>query len=247
VNFTCPHCGRPQIATRANYQSDRVALDVGKFAEAHENGAYLSSLVTAVRCASETCNKIAIAVEFGSAPATDFGPGMVLDGSEFFTSMIYPRPCGKPFPDGVPLAMLEDYNEAWAIVDLSPKASATLARRCLQSMIRDFCNITRKNLHQEIEALEKALKDDELPKGVDVETVQAMKALRDVGNIGAHMSQMDGVIVNVDPGEAEALLKLIEMLFNDWYVARFNRRKALADIEAIGVAKVPPAPPTDIG
>ncbi len=43
-----------------------------------------------------------------------------------------------------------------------------------------------------------------------------MRALKDVGNIGAHMTEVGGTIVDVEPGEAEALLGLIEMLFADW-------------------------------
>jgi hypothetical protein len=242
MNFSCPHCGMAQIATASSKAGSFTNLRIGPFDEIVDPAVkaenLLSVLVSAICCANQDCKKATINVSAGTAHDQY---GIMKAGSEFLTKRIYPANQGKPYPLGVPAPMLQDYNEAWSIIDLSPKSAATLARRCLQAMIRDFCNITRKNLHQEIEALEKALKDDALPKGVDVETVRAMKALRDVGNIGAHMSEMDGLIVNVDPGEAEALLKLIEMLFNDWYVARHNRRKALADIEAIGALKVPPA------
>jgi hypothetical protein len=129
--------------------------------------------------------------------------------------------------------MLEDYNEAWAIINLSPKSSATLARRCLQAMIRDFCNIRERTLFHEIEKLEQKLTEDDLPKGVEPETIAAMKVLKNKGNIGAHMTEVDGVIVDVDPDEARLLLSLIEMLFTDWYVARHKRRERLAAIEAL--------------
>lgn len=156
-----------------------------------------------------------------------------MQGSVFHSARLYPPSSGKPFPVGIPDAMLEDYNEACSIIDLSPKSSATLARRCLQAMIRDFCEIRKANLFQEIEALEKKLISGELPKGVEAETVVAMKVLKDKGNIGAHMTEVDGKIVNVDPDEARHLLGLIEMLFSDWYVARHKRRETLAAIEAM--------------
>ncbi len=132
--------------------------------------------------------------------------------------------------------MLADYNEAWLIVDLSPKSSATLARRCLQAMIRDFCKIRERTLYQEIEKLEQKLQVDELPKGVEPETIAAMRVLKDKGNIGAHMTEVNGVIVDVEPQEAEQLLGLIEMLFTDWYVARHKRQQSLAAIEAMAKA-----------
>jgi hypothetical protein len=49
-----------------------------------------------------------------------------------------------PLPDYIPEQIKDDYYEACSILNLSPKASATLARRCLQGMIRDFWGITKK-------------------------------------------------------------------------------------------------------
>lgn len=51
---------------------------------------------------------------------------------------LIPPSGAKAFPDFVPAAIRADYEEACLIVDLSPKASATLSRRALQGMIRDF-------------------------------------------------------------------------------------------------------------
>jgi hypothetical protein len=51
------------------------------------------------------------------------------------------------------------------------------------------------------------------------------------------MTEVDGVIVDVEPGEAEKLLGLIEMLFADWYVARAKRKERLADIVAMAKGK----------
>lgn len=64
-----------------------------------------------------------------------------------------------------------------------------------------------------------------------------MIALKDVGNIGAHMSEIDGVILDVDAGEAEKLLGLIEMLFADWYVARGKRAERIAAVLGVADAK----------
>ena len=100
-------------------------------------------------------------------------------------------------------------------------------------MIRDFCNIKERTLYDEIRKLEVLLKEDILPKGVDEETIEAMLALKDVGNIGAHMTERGGEILDVDPGEARALLGLIEMLLNDWYVTRGNRETRLIKIKEI--------------
>ena len=112
-------------------------------------------------------------------------------------------------------------------------------------MIRDFCGIRERTLYDEIETLQKRLAEDTLPRGVEAETIEAMRSLKDVGNIGAHMTEVDGVIVDVEAGEAEALLGLIEMLFADWYVARDKRQRRLAEIVAVAEAKKHPPQPDD--
>ena len=135
-----------------------------------------------------------------------------------------------PFPEYVPKPIVDDYKEACSIVELSPKAAATLARRCLQGMIRDFWGIKKHRLIDEVMALQEQ-------EGVDPLTWKAIDAVRIVGNIGAHMEKDIDVIIDVDPGEAEQLIALIEGLVEDWYIARQNREDRLNKVIAIGQAK----------
>lgn len=237
MSFSCPHCGIIQITTAGSIKELEAVCGVGEFREGEEGYRAFRLGGTVVRCANPECERVTVRVALGSAYRD--GSGNLHVSDPFLDEQIYPGPSGKPFPSGVPDFLLEDYREAWAIINLSPKSSATLARRCLQTMIRDFCKIKLRTLDQEITELEKQLKDDKLPRGVEPETIAAMQALRKLGNLGAHMTEVDGKIVDVDPGEAEALLGLIEMLFADWYVARERRQKTLAEIEAIGERKTP--------
>jgi hypothetical protein len=41
------------------------------------------------------------------------------------------------------------------------------------------------------------------------------------------------VIIEIDPGEAQALIDLIELLFQEWYVAREERQLRLSRLKAI--------------
>ena len=104
-------------------------------------------------------------------------------------------------------------------------------------MIRDFCDIRERTLFKEIETLEARLGEDDLSRGVEPETIEAMRAVKNVDNIGAHMTLVDGVIVDVDPAEAETLLGLIEMLFSDWYVAQAKRKERLNAIQELAKRK----------
>jgi hypothetical protein len=149
-------------------------------------------------------------------------------GDEIQSWNLIPASEAKIFPEYVPLAVRNDYLEACSIKILSPKASATLARRCLQGMIRDFCGISKGRLIDEINAIEDK---------VDPLTWKAIDAVRSVGNIGAHMEKDINVIVDVDPDEASQLIQLIEVLMKDWYITRHDRQERVAAVIAIAKAK----------
>jgi hypothetical protein len=127
----------------------------------------------------------------------------------------------KELPDYIPSAIRQDYKEACLIRVTSPKASATLSRRCLQGMIRDFHGEKKDRLVDEINAIRDR---------VDPLTWQAIDALRRIGNIGAHMEKDVDLIIDVDPNEAQALIGLNEMLFKEWYINREERKKGLEAI-----------------
>lgn len=135
----------------------------------------------------------------------------------------------KVFPKYVPESILQDYKEAKLIVNISPKASATISRRCLQTMIRDFWAIKdKKSLHHEIEAI----KDK-----IDTNMYDAIMALKSIGNIGAHPEKDINIIVDVEPGEAEELVWLIETLIEDWYMVRHDRENRISKIKSINTEK----------
>jgi len=149
-------------------------------------------------------------------------------GKTWFDRRLVPSSSAKVFPDYIPSPIRSDYGEACAIVDLSPKASATLARRCLQGMIRDFWGISRPKLIQEIQ---------ELQGKVDSDVWSAIDALRKVGNIGAHMESDIDVIVDVDDDEAAKLIWLIELLMKEWYVAGHDRQERVQQVISVAQAK----------
>ena len=161
-----------------------------------------------------------------------FVPGEILQKWD-----LLPESTAKPQPDYIPQALVADYAEACRIRDLSPKASATLARRCLQGMIRDFCKISKPTLNKEIEALRKAVEDNAAPAGVTPESVDGIDAVRKVGNIGAHMEADVNTIIDIEAGEAQILIGLVEMLFEDWYVARHKRAQRFASVKALAETK----------
>jgi hypothetical protein len=136
-----------------------------------------------------------------------------LFGEQLQSWRLIPESSAVPQPDYIPEPLRADYYEACRIRDLSPKASATLARRCLQGMIRDFCGIAKGTLDAEIKALKDAVDADKAPRGVTHESVDAVDHVRRIGNIGAHMEKDINLIIDIDPDEAQILIGLIETLF----------------------------------
>jgi hypothetical protein len=126
---------------------------------------------------------------------------------------VRPKGGARPVPSEVPDPYAADFTEAVVTLPDSPKASAALSRRCLQSLIRDKAGIRRKSLSQEIDDL---IGSSQLPSWL----ADNVDAIRNVGNLSAHPTkdQHTGEIVDVEPGEAEWLLDVLEGLFDFYFV-----------------------------
>ena len=187
-----------------------------------------------IACLNPECNRVTLTcgIFLKDKDYIDWRPGAAIR-----TWRLLPKSSAKPQPDFIPKPLRDDYVEASRIRDLSPKASATLARRCLQGMIRHFCGISKARLIDEITALREAVETGKAPRGVTIESVDAIDHVRKIGNIGAHMEKDVDLIVDIDPGEAQVLTELIEMLFDEWYVEQQTRTDRLKKIAAIGAEK----------
>ena len=180
-----------------------------------------------VVCPNPKCKKFTLTAKLFDAILDEFeADGSATDLIQ--TWNLIPPSKAKVFPDYIPKPICNDYTEACLIASLSPRASATLARRCLQGMIRDFFGVTLPTLKAEIDAIHGK---------VDESTWNAIEGVRKIGNIGAHMGKDINVIVDVEPNEAELLVGLIEFLIKDWYVARENKKQHLAALIGIAAQK----------
>ncbi|HIE1896016.1 TPA: DUF4145 domain-containing protein [Pseudomonas aeruginosa] len=212
-NWTCPYCNHAVTVTDHAY-----SYSLHKFAGGNKTGGWLGLATSVIVCQNPKCGEYSIDAVLWPG---EFSPSFTRSGANIQEWRLRPSSKAKVFPGYIPLPLLKDYEEACLIRDLSPKASATLSRRCLQGMIRDFWRVSEANLFLEINAI----KDK-----VDPVTWSAIDAVRSIGNIGAHMEKDINLVVEVEPAEAQLLIGLIEMLLKDWYVVRFERQKQLEDI-----------------
>lgn len=139
-------------------------------------------------------------------------------------------------PPEVPDSLREDFREAYLILGDSPKASAALSRRCLQQVLRDAAKVKPGDLFDEIQQI---LNSGSLPSYL----AERLDAVRHIGNFAAHpiKSKNTGEIIEVEPGEAEWLLDILEGLFDFYFVqpAKLKRNKDSLNEKLTAAGKKP--------
>ncbi len=208
--YKCPFCGHDQ-AYAGGYLKDNTGY-CGRV-NGSDGYEYSSFDIFTLRCSNANCKRISV-VAFNKGFNTQID--------------LIPKVTMNHYPDYIPEQIRRDYEEANRIMEGSPKAAATLLRRCLQGMIHDYWGIHEKNLNAEISSL----KDK-----VTVAQWKAIDGLRKIGNIGAHMEKDVDLIIDIDEDEAQKLMKLIELLIEKWYIARHDEEELLKDITNIADKK----------
>ncbi len=219
-SWTCPFCNSTTTINKDDFSSSSHELGVTtkygtKFMFSHF-----------IVCPNPTCKEYSLILQIFNREYVLQAGYQVRELEKQIT--VIPAFTAKVFPDYIPQPIRNDYYEACQIRELSPKASATLSRRCLQGMIRDFWGIAKGRLIDEI---------SELEGKIDPLTWKAIDSVRKIGNIGAHMEKDVNTVIDVEPSEAFLLIGLVETLMQDWYVTRHERENRLNQIVEMGSKK----------
>lgn len=152
-------------------------------------------------------------------------------------TLVRPKGASRPpCPKEVPEHLAKDYNEACVVIADSSKASAALSRRCLQTLLREAAKVKPSDLSNEIQHV---LDSNSLPSHL----AESIDAVRNIGNFAAHpmKSQHTGEILDVEPGEAEWNLEVLESLFDFYFVqpAILKAKRAALDAKLSTAGKPP--------
>lgn len=227
-SWTCTYCNQPTTIVDENYQSFVNDL----FHTSASGRLYVQGVD--IVCPNTKCRQRTFKIStYKSLPDTKKGYGYVI-GPRIKTWNLLPSSKAKPYPEYVPKPIRNDYEEACSIVELSPKSSATLSRRALQGLIRDFWKIKAEKDQPPLRLSDEIKQIRGL---VDPMLWQAIEGVRKVGNIGAHMDEDINIVVDVEPKEAEALIGLIELLISETYIARQNRQEGVLAVAMIAKVK----------
>lgn len=136
------------------------------------------------------------------------------------TSVVRPRfaAAGRVDPL-VPPTFKRDYQEAAAILGISPRMSTVLSRRILADLLEKYAALTDFSLKDRIDAF---VADTSHPHQLR----ENLGYLVEMGNFGAHTQKNDQAeVVDVDPDEAEWTLDLVARLFDYFIVSPERDRK----------------------
>jgi len=191
----CPHCN---VNIHVNFRKNLIGED--------KKGTWF---ILEDKCSA--CGNFLIYLELNETeyPSDAFQIGQLIPVDKI---LVYPKACNVKTPHAaVPEDLKKDFIEASLILNDSPKASAALSRRCLQSTLRDQENINEGSLIKEIEQAMVSL-----PSYI----ADAIDSIRQIGNFAAHPMKSDstGEIVEVEAGEAQWNLDVLELLFDFYYV-----------------------------
>ncbi|MBA7699015.1 hypothetical protein ES703_107699 [subsurface metagenome] len=100
-----------------------------------------------------------------------------------------------------------------------------MSRRCLQRLLREVAKVKPSNLSNEI---------DEVMESLPSHLAESIDAVRNLGNFAAHpmKSTNTGEIIDVEPGEAEWLLDVLEGLFDFYFVQPATLKKKRQALDA---------------
>lgn len=218
-SWECPICARLATITSPNVKYFQNYFQYSD--KKHKNNDMVFQVCTII-CPNPDCREYTITASLHTVVGwSNVGAQRIPSLSKPIEKwQLVPYSNAKTFPEYIPLQIRSDYKEACLILNLSPKASATLFRRCLQGMIRHCFEIKNKrSLKDEIEALRGRVE-------LDPKTLKAIDSVRAFGNIGAHMDQDVDLIFDVEPKESELLKELIETLIHDWYIVKHEREES---------------------
>lgn len=124
------------------------------------------------------------------------------------------KPASRPIDALVPEPYRQDYIEASAILDDSPRMSSVLSRRILQDLLQEFAGYDDYKLEDRIN---KFIADTKYPSPLK----DNLHHLRDIANFSAHTKKdkATGEIIDVGRDEAEWTLDVIDGLFDYFIVS----------------------------
>jgi hypothetical protein len=124
----------------------------------------------------------------------------------------------------IPEEYRKDFNEAAAVLSISPKASAALSRRLLERILKEHYKIPDKGKEYTLTGKITYLKDK---FDIPIYISESLDIVKEIGNFAAHplKDKTAEAIVEVEASEAEFDLDVLEALFQFIFVEPAKRKQ----------------------
>lgn len=225
MGIECPHCGK---GTATNSRWHYLGAD--------QDGEWALKWFT---CQLPECARHVVYLVRGLSLIFGASDNSVLSGFQEVHEelLLYPKiPFARQPASTVPVELAQDFREAAQVLSISPRSSAALSRRCLQHLLRSHLGIRHATLKEEIDEL---LSKKDLPPYLH----KSVDAVRHYGNLAAHpeASINSGVIVNVEQGEADWLLEVLEGLFEHCFILpeQYQQKRDALNAKLVELGKLP--------
>lgn len=210
----CPHCSRAvrllSVNTRDKEYSNALPCN---------SGCVLAEQVVIHAAICPACERVIVELEIAKK----------------FRLIVPAVGARRPIHGGVPSSLKDDYEEAVLVLSDSPKSSAALTRRCLQSLL----------VHQGAKKHDLVDQLTEIYPQLPSYVQGFVDNIRKLGNLAVHAKQSaaTGEIVDVEPGEAEWMLETLEELFDHFYAkpAEAKARQAALAVKFADAKKLKPS------
>ena len=179
-------------------------------------------------CGNSACRAVVVRMHHSTASWM----GLPMPQLQTQSWVVWPKfGAARPVDPLVPVDYRRDYEEAAAILDLSPRMSAVLSRRILADLLERYAGQSAYRLSVRIDEF---IKDTTQP----IQIRENMHAVRTAADLGAHTKREkddQAELVETTRDEAEWALSIIDRLF-DWFIV--SRAKDAAMREAINAKRV---------
>lgn len=193
-SFNCPHCS---VFARFEMTRSETSFhdDEGGYGDACEFGV------------CPNCNRMVVFAVEVVGKLLDYNIPSNVD--PYQKSLVFPVRNRSISEDIVPEKYLNDYKEAIKVISISPKSSALLIRRMLESILKNEFQIEEHSLY---DAISKFIEHDNIPFYIR----DAADAIRNLGNLAAHQTFDTDTksTVEIEKYEVEWLLDVIEALID---------------------------------
>lgn len=235
----CPVCGResvpfwrPWVTTSPTSLTDGTTNELRSGKDRHGFVA-----LDWMRCSNEACEQLIVRVHEQRAIGALVGGAPMVQTD---TWIVRPRfgEAKRKVDSVVPEPFRTDFLEAAALLEISPRSTAVLARSILADLLADYAGLKDFNFSKRVDQFRA---DETRPYDLR----ENMHHFREIGDFGAHTQKSDqDVVLAVDRESAEWMLEFIDQAFAYFIVGpeknRRIRSKWDANIDAAGRKPIPP-------